>query len=80
MTNPEPSVRHRVLALAWPAVLEQLLNMSVGLVDTFIVGHLSAASLTAVGLSVQSLNLFWSLVSVSPSPAACAALATRRPC
>jgi putative MATE family efflux protein len=63
MTNPEPSVRHRVLALAWPAVLEQLLNMSVGLVDTYIVGHLSAASLTAVGLSVQSLNLFWALLS-----------------
>jgi len=63
MTNPEPSVRHRVLALAWPAVLEQLLNMSVGLVDTYIVGHLSAASLTAVGLSVQTLNLFWSLLS-----------------
>ena len=30
MTNPESSVRQRVLALAWPAVLEQLLNMSVG--------------------------------------------------
>jgi MATE family multidrug resistance protein len=41
--------------------LEQLLTMSVGLVDTYIVGHLGAASLAAVGLSTQSLFLFWSL-------------------
>ena len=59
----EPSVRRRVLTLAWPAVVEQLLNMSVGLADTYIVGHLGAASLAAVGLSVQSLNLFWALFS-----------------
>lgn len=62
-TNPEPSVRRRVRTLAWPAVLEQLLNMSVGLADTYIVGHLGAAPLAAVGLSVQSLNLFWALFS-----------------
>jgi putative MATE family efflux protein len=61
--NPEPSVRRQVLTLAWPAVLEQLLNMSVGLADTYIVGHLGAAPLAAVGLSVQTLNLFWSLFS-----------------
>jgi len=61
MTNLEPSVRRRVLTLAWPAVVEQLLNMSVGLVDTYIVGHLGAASLAAVGLSLQSLYLFWAL-------------------
>ena len=60
-TDQEMSVRRRVLNLAWPAVLEQLLNMSVGLVDTYIVGHLGAASLAAVGLSMQSLNLFWAL-------------------
>jgi len=59
--NSEPSVRHRVLTLAWPAVLEQLLNMSVGLANTYIVGHLGAAPLAAVGLSLQSLNLFWGL-------------------
>jgi len=61
--DPEPSVRRKVLTLAWPAVLEQLLNMSVGLADTYIVGHLGAAPLAAVGLSVQSLNLFWALFS-----------------
>ncbi len=54
-------MRRRVLNLAWPAVLEQLLNMSVGLVDTYIVGHLGAASLAAIGLSTQTLFLFWAL-------------------
>ena len=37
----------RVLTLALPAVGEQLLNMMVGLVDTFLVGHLGAASVAA---------------------------------
>ncbi len=61
--NPKLSVRRQVLTLAWPAVLEQLLNMSVGLADTYIVGHLGAAPLAAVGLSNQALNLFWALFS-----------------
>lgn len=56
------SVRSQVVTLAWPAVLEQLLNMSVGLADTYIVGHLGAAPLAAVGLSTQTLNLYWTLV------------------
>jgi len=56
---PEESVRRQVLTLAWPAVVEMMLNMSVGLVDTYIVGHLGASSLAAVGLSMQSLQLFW---------------------
>jgi putative MATE family efflux protein len=63
MKNSEPSVRRKVLTLAWPAVLEQMLNMSIGLVDTYIVGHLGAAPLAAVGLSMQSLNLFWAFFS-----------------
>ena len=46
-----PLTLGQVLDLALPAVAEQLLNMMVGLVDTFLVGHLGAASLAAVGLS-----------------------------
>ncbi len=47
----------RVLALALPAVGEQLLNMTVGLVDTFMVGHLGASSVAAVGLANQAIML-----------------------
>ncbi|MGQ9766170.1 MAG: MATE family efflux transporter [Anaerolineae bacterium] len=46
-----------VLALALPAVGEQLLNMAVGLIDTFMVGHLGASSVAAVGLANQAIML-----------------------
>lgn len=42
-----------VLELALPSAGEQLLSMLVGLVDTFLVGHLGAAPLAAVGLANQ---------------------------
>ena len=48
---------HRVLSLALPAVGEQTLNMVVGLADIFMVGHLGAAAVTAVGLSNQAVML-----------------------
>ena len=47
----------RVFALALPAVGEQLLNMTVGLVDTFMVGHIGANAVAAVGLSNQAVML-----------------------
>lgn len=47
----------RVLALALPAVGEQTLNMVVGLADIFMVGHLGAVAVTAVGLSNQAVML-----------------------
>jgi MATE family multidrug resistance protein len=47
------SIRQDVLRLALPAMGEQLLSMMVGIVDTFLVGHLGAAPLAAVGLANQ---------------------------
>lgn len=58
------SLRRRVFLLALPAVGEQLLNTTVGLVDVYLVGHISgesaaylgygsAAALTGVGLANQ---------------------------
>jgi MATE family multidrug resistance protein len=49
----QAAVRRDVLQLALPAMGEQLLSMMVGIVDTFLVGHLGAASLAAVGLANQ---------------------------
>ncbi len=43
------SLRRQVLRLALPAVGEQFLNMLVGLVDTYLVGHISAAAIAALG-------------------------------
>jgi MATE family multidrug resistance protein len=46
-----------VLRLALPAVGEQVLNTTVGLVDTYLVGHLGAASIAAVSISNQVVML-----------------------
>ncbi len=45
------------MRLALPAVSEQLLNMTVGLVDTWLVGHLGADSIAAVSISNQIVML-----------------------
>jgi len=48
--------RKKVLALALPAVGEQFLNLLVGLVDTFLVGHLASSSAAQLGYgSAQAL-------------------------
>ncbi len=51
--SDQGAIRRDVLRLALPAMAEQLLSMMVGIVDTFLVGHLGAASLAAVGLANQ---------------------------
>lgn len=53
----------RVMTLALPAVGEQLLNMMVGLTDTYLVGHLGATATAAVGLSNQLIMLATTLFS-----------------
>jgi putative MATE family efflux protein len=51
--SSQAAIRRDVLRLALPAMGEQLLSMMVGIVDTFLVGHLGAAPLAAVGLANQ---------------------------
>jgi putative MATE family efflux protein len=50
------SMPRRVMSLAWPSVMEQSLITVVGLVDTYIVGHLGADAIAAVGLGTTILN------------------------
>jgi putative MATE family efflux protein len=57
------SILVQVLSLAWPVVIEQMLGMAVGLANTYIVGHLGAAALVAVGLSTQLSNFLIALFS-----------------
>lgn len=61
----EPSkqdVRRDIFNLVWPATVESLLQMGVGLVNTAIVGHLSAVAISAVGLCNRIANvLAWPL-------------------
>lgn len=51
--RPRLSLQGQILRLALPAVGEQLLSLMVGLVDTFLVGHLGQEALAAVGLANQ---------------------------
>jgi putative MATE family efflux protein len=51
--SSQGAIRRDVLRLALPAMGEQLLSMTVGIVDTYLVGHLGAASLAAVGVANQ---------------------------
>lgn len=46
-----------VFELAWPAVLEQLLNIVIDWTDAYLAGHLGTTALAAVGLSGQLINL-----------------------
>ncbi|MBI2865681.1 MAG: MATE family efflux transporter [Chloroflexi bacterium] len=56
-TMERVALRHRVLRLSWPAVAEQWLNVLVGLVTIYLVGHLGAAPLAAVGLGEQVMQI-----------------------
>ncbi|MBN1179299.1 MAG: MATE family efflux transporter [Anaerolineae bacterium] len=51
----------RVLTLAWPVVVEQVLGTVVGLVNTYIVSHLGASALAAVGLCTQVNGLLMAM-------------------
>ncbi len=45
--------RRRIVTLAWPAIVENLLHSIVGIVDTAMVGRLGAEALAATGLGNQ---------------------------
>jgi putative MATE family efflux protein len=51
------------MGLAWPVVIEQVLALAVGLINTYLVGHLGGAALAAVGLSDQLRLLLVGLFS-----------------
>lgn len=54
-------IRRAILNLAWPATVESLLQMGVGLVNTGMVGHLSAVAIGAVGLTNRATMFAWAL-------------------
>lgn len=45
----------------WPATVESILQMGVGLVNTGMVGHLSATAIGAVGLANRATMVAWAL-------------------
>ncbi len=61
LANRQTAVR--VLNLAWPVVVEQMMSTAVGLLGTYLVGHLGGAALAAVGLSSQLVMLLTAVFS-----------------
>ena len=51
------TLRKSVWLLAWPAIVEMLLHMMVGIVDTAMVGRLGPDALASVGLANQIFHL-----------------------
>ncbi|MGE5580529.1 MAG: MATE family efflux transporter [Bacillota bacterium] len=61
-TEPTRSeLRRSILQLVWPATVESVLQMGVGLVNTGMVGHLSALAIGAVGLCSRATMIGWAL-------------------
>ncbi len=60
--NTQENIRTEIFYLAWPAILEMVLETSVWMFDTAMVGRLTASALSAVGLGGQlmytMLNIF----------------------
>ena len=69
MVTGQIDTRRKILHLAWPAIVENLLHTMVGIVDTAMVGRLGAASLAAAGLgnqiSMLGLTVFSALATGS---------------
>jgi putative MATE family efflux protein len=63
LLGADPRLGRRILTLAWPAVAEQTLAMTISLVDFYIVGHLGTAALDGVGLGGQMLFLTQAFLS-----------------
>lgn len=65
------SYRRKVWRLAWPAITEQLLNLTVGLNEVFLIGHISkevSARLgydSATALASTSLGQFFSWIALA---------------
>lgn len=69
--NENISHRRRVWRLAWPAITEQLLNLTVGLNEVFLIGHISKEVSAKVGydnataLAATSLGQFFSWIALA---------------
>src|SRR5260221_473962 len=63
IATSDPSLRRRVFQLAWPVILENLLQTTLGIVDTIMVGRLGADALAGVGTSQQFLFFLIAILS-----------------
>lgn len=61
--DDDRTIRRLVFNLAWPVIVEQLLQTAVGVVDLLMVSHLGAGAIAGVGVSVQVLFVVFAAVA-----------------
>ncbi len=66
-----------IFKIAWPVVVANLIRVSFFTIDTIMIGHLGAATLAAVGLGGQILDMF-SIISSALSVGVLAICARRK--
>lgn len=60
---PQSEIRRRIFSMVWPATIENVLQMLVGIVATGMVGKISAEAVAAVGLSTRITQIVWCFFS-----------------
>ena len=70
------AIRRLVFGLAWPVIVENLLQTAVGMVDLLMVSRLGAAAIAGVGIGTQVL--FVILMSIGALAVSTTALVARR--
>ena len=61
--DDDRAIRRLVFNLAWPVIVENLLQTAVGFVDLLMVSRLGAAAIAGVGISVQVLFVIFAAIS-----------------
>ena len=61
--DDDRAIRRLVFHLAWPVIVENLLQTAVGFVDLLMVSRLGAAAIAGVGVSVQVLFVIFAAIS-----------------
>lgn len=57
----QTAIRKNIFRMVWPATIESVLQMLVGIVATAMVGHISAEAVGAVGLSNRVTQIVWAI-------------------
>ena len=70
------SIRRLVFGLAWPVIVENLLQTAVGMVDLLMVSRLGAAAIAGVGIGTQILFVIF--MSIGALAVSTTALVARR--
>lgn len=60
---PQSEIRRRIFGMVWPATIENVLQMLVGIVATGMLGKIGAEAVSAAGLGNRITQIIWCLFS-----------------